>query len=201
MPAVSHGWIEVIAGCMFSGKTEELIRRVRRAEMAKQKVRVVKPKIDNRYDKAYIVSHSGVKFTAFCTDHPEWILSESINSVQVVAIDEGQFFADSIVNVAERLVSLGKRVIIAGLDLDFRGEPFGPMPTLLARADKVDKLTAICMQCGEEATRTQRIVSGKPAHYCDPVILVGATDYYQARCRAHHIVYKNSNLSIYKGRD
>jgi len=190
MPAVSHGWIEVIAGCMFSGKTEEMIRRVRRAEIAKQKVRVVKPKIDNRHDKADIVSHSGVKFAAFCTDHPEWILSEPINGVHVVAIDEAQFFADSIVGIVERLARLGKRVIVAGLDLDFRGEPFGSMPTLLARADKVDKLAAICTQCGGEATRTQRIVNGKPARYSDPVVLVGAHDYYQARCRTHHIVYK-----------
>ena len=187
---MTAGWIEVITGCMFSGKTEELIRRVRRAEIAKQKVRVIKPKMDNRHDKEDVVSHSGAKFAAVCVDRPEMILTPSMSSVQVVAIDEAQFFAVStIVGVVEKLAREGKRVIIAGLDMDFRGEPFGAMPELLARAEKVDKLTAICTTCGGEATRTQRIVDGRPARYHDPILLIGAQDYYQARCRTHHVVY------------
>ena len=145
---MKKGWIEVIAGCMFSGKSEELIRRVRRAKIARQKVQVFKSSLDTRYDEAKVVSHSGAKVEAISVDHPEEIIAKIDDDTQVVAIDEAQFFSEKIVDVIEFLADRGIRVIVAGLDLDFRGEPFGPMPALLARAEKVDKLTAICMVCG-----------------------------------------------------
>ncbi|RLD15264.1 MAG: thymidine kinase [Caldiserica bacterium] len=185
---MKKGWIEVIAGCMFSGKSEELIRRVRRAKIARQKVQVFKSSLDTRYDEAKVVSHSGAKVEAISVDHPEEIIAKIDDDTQVVAIDEAQFFSEKIVDVIEFLADRGIRVIVAGLDLDFRGEPFGPMPALLARAEKVDKLTAICMVCGEEATRTQRIIDGKPASYYDPIVVIGAQEKYEARCRRHHIV-------------
>ena len=191
---MKKGWIEVIAGCMFSGKSEELIRRVRRAKIARQKVQVFKSSLDTRYDEAKVVSHSGAKVEAISVDHPEEIIAKIDDDTQVVAIDEAQFFSEKIVDVIEFLADRGIRVIVAGLDLDFRGEPFGPMPALLARAEKVDKLTAICMVCGEEATRTQRIIDGKPASYYDPVVMIGAQEKYEARCRRHHIVPDKPNI-------
>jgi thymidine kinase len=182
------GSIEVICGCMFSGKTEELIRRVRRATIAKQKVQVFKPHIDDRYATDQVRSHNGMGFEAVPVCASEEILELVQPETTVVAIDEAQFFDQNLPRVATRLADEGKRVICAGLDLDFRGEPFGPMPTLLAIAEHVDKLTAICVISGEPATRTQRIINGQPASYHDPVILVGATESYEARSRKHHEV-------------
>ena len=185
---MSTGWIEVICGSMFSGKSEELIRRVKRAEIARQKVQVFKPAIDTRYEDREVVSHDGNKVSAYMVEKAEDIIAELLPDVQVIAIDEGQFFDNSIVEVCQTLADNGKRVIVAGLDQDFRGEPFGPMPELLAVAEKVDKLQAICMVCRGPASRTQRLINGEPAYYDDPTILIGAEDVYEARCREHHVV-------------
>lgn len=182
------GRIEVICGSMFSGKTEELIRRVRRAIIARQKVQVFKPIIDARYSVEQVTSHNGQGFQAIPICDVAEIESLLEPDTTVVAIDEAQFFDDAIVLLVERLAAQGIRVILAGLDTDFRGEPFGPMPSLLCRADEVMKLHAICMVCGEEATRTQRLVNGQPARYDDPIIMVGAAEAYEARCREHHVV-------------
>ncbi len=182
------GWIEVICGSMFSGKTEELIRRVRRAQIARQKVQVFKPAIDVRYAVDKIASHNGMAFKAEVVERPEDILERLEPDTQVVAIDEVQFFDWAIADVVDTLADRGIRVICAGLDLDFRGEPFGPMPLLMAKAERVDKLHAICVVCGNEASRTQRIIDGHPARYDDPVIMVGAEEVYEARCRACHEV-------------
>ena len=185
------GWIEVICGSMFSGKSEELIRRVRRVEIAKKKVQVFKPAIDNRYEFQYIYSHNGSKVKAINIDDPNIILELLDNDTEVVAIDECQFFNHDIIKISQKLADMGKRVIIAGLDQDFRGEPFGPMPKLLAIAEYIDKLQAICMVCGKSASRTQRLVNGVPAKYSDPTILVGAKESYEARCRKCHEVPKH----------
>jgi len=182
------GRVEVICGSMFSGKTEELIRRVRRAMIARQKVQVFKPAIDARYSLQRVTSHNGQDFEAIPVETVAEIASLIEPDTTVVAIDEAQFFDEEIVRFVERLAARGIRVILAGLDTDFRGEPFGPMPSLLCRADEVIKLHAICMVCGEEATRTQRLVNGQPARYDDPIIMVGAAEAYEARCREHHIV-------------
>jgi thymidine kinase len=185
---MSAGWIEVICGSMFSGKSEELIRRVKRAEIARQKVQVFKPALDTRYADREVVSHDGNKLSAYTVTRAREIIEFLLPDVQVVAIDEAQFFDDEIVDVCQMLADNGKRVIVAGLDQDFRGEPFGPMPKLLAVAERVDKLQAICMVCGKPASRTQRLINGEPAYYDDPTILIGAEDVYEARCREHHIV-------------
>ena len=182
------GRIEVICGSMFSGKTEELIRRVRRAIIARQKVQVFKPIIDARYSVERVTSHNGQGFQAIPVRDVAEIESLLEPDTTVVAIDEAQFFDDALVLLVEKLAARGIRVILAGLDTDFRGEPFGPMPSLLCRADEVMKLHAICMVCGEEATRTQRLVNGQPARYDDPIIMVGAAEAYEARCREHHVV-------------
>ncbi len=182
------GRMEVICGSMFSGKTEELIRRVRRAIIAKQKVQVFKPEIDNRYHPTHISSHNGDSHEATIVRSARDLLEMVEPDTQVVAIDEVQFFDDEIIDVCNYLVDQGKRVICAGLDLDFRGEPFGPMPTLMAQAEQVDKLHAICVVCGNEASRTQRIIDGRPANYDDPVVVVGANELYEARCRKCHAV-------------
>jgi thymidine kinase len=182
------GSVEVICGCMFSGKSEELIRRLRRAVIARQKVQVFKPAIDDRYAIDQVRSHSGSGFDAIPVASSEELLRRIDADTTVIGIDEAQFFDAHLPHVVDRLASDGCRVICAGLDLDFRGEPFGPMPTLLAIAEHVDKLTAICMVSGEPATRTQRIIDGRPASYDDPVILVGAKESYEARSRRHHIV-------------
>ena len=187
------GWIEVICGPMFAGKSEELIRRVKTLSYAHQKIVAFKPAIDNRYDKSAIASHDGEKYQAFAIKSAEDILPLVESDVQVVAIDEVQFFKDSIVSICESLADRGVRVIVAGLDTDFRGEPFGVMPLLLARAEFVTKLSAACTVCGCAATRTQRLVDGKPANYDDPIILVGAKESYEARCRKHHIVPNKPN--------
>ncbi|MCZ7538824.1 MAG: thymidine kinase [Anaerolineae bacterium] len=182
------GRVEVICGSMFSGKTEELIRRVRRATIARQTVQVFKPAIDSRYTPQRVTSHNGQDFGAIPVSEARAILGLLQPGTTVVAIDEAQFFDATVVGVVDQLAARGIRVILAGLDTDFRGEPFGAMPDLLCRADDVIKLHAICMVCGEEATRTQRLVNGQPANYHDPVIMVGAAEAYEARCREHHIV-------------
>ncbi len=182
------GRIEVITGCMFSGKSEELIRRLKRAKIARQKVQVFKPSIDTRYSEIDVVSHNGEKITGMPVKDSSEIIKNVDNDTDVVGIDEAQFFDDGIVKVANRLADMGIRVIIAGLDMDFRGEPFGPMPKLLAIAEDVQKLHAICTVCGEDATRTQRLINGIPARYDDPVIMLGASEKYEARCRRHHYV-------------
>lgn len=182
------GWIEIICGSMFSGKTEELIRRVRRAEIAKQHVQVFKPKLDDRYDVMRVASHDGGHYTAEVIEHPREILEKLKPNTTVVGIDEAQFFDWLVADIARMLADRGLRVIITGLDLDFRGEPFGPMPLLMAEAEMVDKLHAICVVCGSAASRTQRLINGQPARYSDPVILVGASEVYEARCREHHEV-------------
>ncbi len=184
-----RGRIEVICGSMFSGKSEELIRRVRRAEIARQTVQVFKPSIDNRYGLDSVNSHDGRAAQAIAIEKAEQILDFLNDDTTVVAIDEAQFFDESLVNICRMLADKrGIRVIVAGLDLDFRGEPFGPMPTLIAQAEQVDKLHAICVVCGEEASRSQRLINGQPAHYDDPIILIGAKESYEARCRHCHQV-------------
>lgn len=182
------GWIEVITGSMYCGKSEELIRRVRRAKIAKQEVQVFKPAIDDRYHKANVASHNGEQMEAIPIDQAADLLGKLKPDVDVIAIDEANFFDQQLVGLCERLADQGFRVIVAGLDRDFRGEPFGPMPGLMALAEYVDKLHAICVQCGNPASRTQRLIAGKPAQYDDPIILVGATDVYEARCRKCHLV-------------
>jgi thymidine kinase len=182
------GWIEVICGSMFSGKTEELIRRVRRAEIARQPVQVFKPKLDDRYSFSQVASHDGGQREAEVVERAAEILEKLRPDTTVVAIDEAQFFDWSVADVARLLADRGLRVVITGLDLDFRGEPFGPMPLLMAEAEMVDKLHAICVVCGAPASRTQRLINGQPARYTDPVILVGASEVYEARCREHHEV-------------
>ena len=182
------GSVEVICGSMFCGKTEELIRRLKRAVIAKQKVQVFKPAIDRRYHDVKVTSHAGIDYDAIPIDSSTDILKYLQPDTTVVGIDEAQFLDDQIAPIVQQLASNGIRVIIAGLDTDFRGEPFGSMPILMAQAEKVDKLQAICMVCGEPGTRTQRLVNGKPAHYNDPIIIVGAAELYEARCRQHHQV-------------
>ncbi|RMF50982.1 MAG: thymidine kinase [Anaerolineae bacterium] len=182
------GSIEVITGSMFCGKTEELIRRLRRAAIARQKVQVFKPVIDNRYAYAQVTSHSGSAFDARPIAQAQDMLALLDEDTTVVGVDEAQFFDEDIIAVVRQLADRGIRVILAGLDQDFRGEPFGPMPILMAIAERVDKLHAICMVCGEAASRTQRLVNGEPARYNDPVVIVGADELYEARCRKHHVV-------------
>jgi thymidine kinase len=185
------GRAEVIAGPMFSGKTEELIRRLRRAEIAKQKIQVFKPSLDKRYGTEKLASHAGAEFKASPVDKAGEILDHVEEGTTVVAIDEAQFFDDEITSVVQILADRGIRVIVAGLDTDFRGEPFGPMPVLMVQAEQVDKLHAICMVCGDAAARTQRLINGHPAHFSDPVVIVGASELYEARCRDHHEVPKD----------
>ena len=186
----NHGWVEVIIGPMYSGKSEELIRRIRRTKIAKQKVQVFKPEIDNRYSKDDVVSHCGGKEEAVQVTNSSQILTLLDVDTQVIAIDEVQFFDKGIINVITTLADDNKRVICAGLDMDFKGEPFGPIPTILAIAEFVDKIQAICVVCGNPATRTQRLINGEPAKYEDPIVLIGATESYEARCRKCHIVPK-----------
>jgi len=186
------GWIEVICGSMFSGKTEELIRRVRRAQIARQKVQVFKHSLDARYAEREVASHNGLQLEAVPVENSAQLRALIAPETAVVAIDEGQFFDEGLVPLCEELADRGLRVIVAGLDLDFRGEPFGPMPQLMARAERVDKLQAICVVCGGPASRTQRLINGQPAAYDDPVILVGADEVYQARCRGCHQVRRRT---------
>ena len=183
-----EGWIEVISGCMFAGKTEELIRRINVLSYAKKNIIVFKPKIDNRYSDSEIVSHSGAKVPCLVVEKAQDILKKIEADTEVVAIDEVQFFDKDIVEVCEYLDDKGIRVMVAGLDKDFRGESFGVMPELLTRAEFVTKLTAVCAKCGAPATRTQRLVNGKPAGFEDPIVMVGADESYEPRCRHCHQV-------------
>jgi thymidine kinase len=182
------GSVEVVCGSMFSGKTDELIRRLRRATIARQQVQVFKPVIDDRYAVEKVTSHAGSAFDAMPISKSAEIMNRLDPSTTVVGVDEAQFFDDEIVLIVQKLADRGIRVLVAGLDTDFRGEPFGVMPVLMAIAERVDKLQAICMVCGEAACRTQRLVNGKPAAYNDPIIIVGASEMYEARCRKHHEV-------------
>jgi thymidine kinase len=186
------GWVEVICGSMFSGKSEELIRRVRRAQFAKQKIAVFKPKLDNRYAEQSVVSHNGSSFQAKQISHSIEILHHVEADIDIVAIDEVQFFDEGIVRIVQQLADRGHRIVVAGLDMDFRGEPFGQMPMLMAVAEQVTKLQAVCTVCGSPSSRTQRLINGSPASYHDPVILVGAAEAYEPRCRHHHEVPKTA---------
>jgi thymidine kinase len=187
--AGTGGWIEVICGVMFSGKSEELIRRVRRAIIAKRNVQVFKSHLDERYAGIYhISSHDGRSVEAIPVDSAAQIAQRVERTTQVVAIDEAQFLDAGVVALATTLAERGVRVVVAGTDTDFRGEPFGPMPELLAVAEVVDKLHAICVVCGNPASRNQRLIEGKPARYESPVIMVGGQEAYEARCRSCHKV-------------
>lgn len=186
---LKDGWIEVISGSMYAGKTEELLRRIRRIEYAKKSIIVFKPKIDNRYSDDEVVSHNNGRTKSINISKASEIydyLSQPFP--YAIAIDEVQFLDKEVVEVCEYFADRGVRVIVAGLDKDFRGEPFGVMPELLARAEYVTKLAAICNVCGAPATRTQRLINGKPANYNDPIILVGAKEQYEARCRHCHVI-------------
>ncbi|MBN2043897.1 MAG: thymidine kinase [Anaerolineales bacterium] len=182
------GSVEVITGSMFCGKTDEMIRRLRRAEIARHKVQVFKPAIDTRYDAVKVVSHAGSHFDAIPIKNSEDIRANLAAETTVVAIDEAQFLDAGIIDLVNELAEKGLRVIVSGLDLDFRGEPFGSMPVLISQAENVSKLHAICMVCGKDASRTQRLVNGSPAKYDDPVVIVGADEMYEARCRRCHQV-------------
>ena len=187
-----QGKLEVITGCMFSGKTEELIRRLERVRIARKKILLFKPTIDDRYSERAVVTHYGREFAAHPLPPGEETIaaidrivgSDAIDGATVVAFDEGNFFSERLPGLCEDLVARGKRVIVAGLDLTFAGEPFGPMPALMALADDVDKLHAVCVKCGGEATRSQRLIDGRPAPSTDAVIKVGGTEFYEARCRS-----------------
>ncbi len=183
------GWLELICGSMFSGKTEELLRRIRRTQIARKKIQTFKPRIDDRYGLGRVASHNGVSHddVHVVADAAELLRLVDADT-EVVAIDEIQFFDADIVDACDELANQGKRVIVAGLDQDFRGEAFGPMPELLARAERVSKLHAICVVCGASASRTQRLIDGRPARYDEPIILVGGSESYEARCRTCHEV-------------
>ena len=182
------GYIEVISGCMFAGKTEELIRRIKVLEFAKKNVLVFKPALDNRYSDTKVVSHGGSSVDSIVVENARAILDFVRDDTDVVAIDEVQFFDPELMMVCDYLAKKGVRVMAAGLDTNFKAEPFGIMPILITDAEFITKLTAVCMKCGAPATRTQRLVNGKPASYFDPIILVGASESYEARCRHCHEV-------------
>jgi thymidine kinase len=184
----NSGWVEVITGCMFSGKTEELLRRLRRAEIADQEVATFKPAVDDRYGEATVGTHNGRKWEATVVD-PEtelWEIPDQLNGEEIVAFDEANFFTDELVDLCEFLAADNRRVIVSGTDQTFRAEPFEPLPRLITLAEYVDKYQAICAQCGEPATRNQRLIGGDPAHVEDPTIMVGADESYEARCRDCH---------------
>ena len=184
------GKLEVICGSMFSGKSEELIRRIRRAEFAQQKTCVFKHRIDDRVTIEHIHAHNGDTYKSIALENPADMALFVTDDIQVVAIDEVQFFSADIIPTLMNLVDTGKRVLAAGLDLDFRGLPFGTIPTLMALADSVTKLNAVCLLCGNDAQFTQRLINGKVAKFDDPVILIGAENCYQARCRDCYIIDK-----------
>ena len=185
IPPQRGGWLEVICGPMFSGKSEEMIRRLRRAEIAGQRVVIFKPQIDDRYDATDVVSHAGARMRAVpVTSVAE--IAACAQSFDVVGIDEAQFLGEGVVATALGLADAGTRVIVAGLDQDFRRLPFGPMPALLSHAEFVDKLQAVCHRCGGPATTTQRLVDGMPAPYSGDTVVVGAAEQYEARCRGCH---------------
>lgn len=187
---MNKGILEVICGPMFSGKSEELIRRLRRAKIAQQKVISFNPHIDTRTALHTIASHNGTSLEAITISDPSTITHHIAPDIEVIGIDEVQFFSPEILNVVFDLVEQGKRVIVTGLNLDFRGVPFGTIPIFMAIADTVTKLSAICIVCGTDAYLTQRIVNGTPANYDDPVVKPGAQEAYQARCRSCHIINK-----------
>ena len=186
--AQTTGSLILITGSMFSGKTEELIRRLRRALYARQRVQVFKHALETRSDLTEIRSHNGVPHEAGAVSTSEELLESIKPETDVVAVEEAQFFDEGIVDACRSLADSGYQVIVAGLDMDFRGRPFGPMPSLLAEADEVVKLRAICAICGRDASRSQRLIDGKPAPASAPTILVGAQETYEARCRQHHEV-------------
>jgi len=190
----NEGWIEVISGCMFAGKTEELIRRIKVLEYAKKNILVFKPRIDNRYSDTKVYSHAGSSVESIVIDEAKDILKYLNDKVEVIAIDEVQFLGEDVVYICNELANMGKRVMCAGLDMDFKEEPFGIMPRLITQAEFVTKLTAVCSVCGAPATRTQRIIDGKPAKFDDPIILVGANEAYEARCRHCHEVINKPQL-------
>ena len=192
------GWIEVITGPMFAGKTEELLRRVKRLEYAKKHIVVFKPLMDDRFSDSEVVSHNNNRTKSVNISFSKQIFDHIDEKTDVVAVDEIQFLDFEAVGIIEFLASEGIRVIVSGLDRDFRGEPFSFMPKLLSLAEYVTKLTAICVKCGRPATRTQRIVNGKPARYVDPIVMIGAEESYEARCRTCHKVYRKPNP--YKGK-
>ena len=182
------GWVEIIGGVMFSGKSEELMRRVRRATLAKKKVQVFKSQLDDRYGIREVISHDEGRLPAQPVSTSGELMEQVRPDTEVVAVDEIQFMDDGVVDVVNRLADRGVRVIAAGTDMDFRGRPFGPMGPLLAVAEKIDKLTAICVKCGELATRNQRLIDGEPAPAEGPTIQVGGLESYEARCRSCHVV-------------
>ncbi len=190
------GHLEVVCGPMFSGKSEELIRRLKRVQIAGKKFLLFKPSIDNRYDTNHVVSHDQRRLEAVTTGldmaairEMQRLVSES--GAEVIAMDEGNFYETSLAEAVQEWVSEGRRVIVAGLDMDFRGLPFGPMPALMAIADYVDKLKAICMKCKSDyGTMTQRLVNGRPAKFSDPLIVVGGSDSYEVRCRNCHEILR-----------
>ena len=193
----SGGWIEVIAGVMFSGKSEELMRRVRRATIARKRVQVFKSHLDDRYAGLYNVSsHDGRDLEAIPVDSASQIAHQLDPMAQVVAVDEVQFLDAGIIALATALAVRGRRVILAGIDTDFRGEPFGAMPQLMAVAEQVTKLHAICVLCGNPASRNQRLIDGRPARWDSPTIMVGAAQSYEARCRACHRVVLDDDVQV-----
>jgi thymidine kinase len=185
VPPQRGGWLEVVCGPMFSGKSEEMIRRLRRAEIAGQRVVIFKPRIDDRFDADDVVSHAGIRMRGVPVGSVAELVARAVGH-DVVGIDEVQFFEQTIVVSALRLAESGVRVVVAGLDQDFRRLPFGPMPELLSHAEFVDKLQAVCHRCGGPATTTQRLVDGRPAPYSGETVLVGAAEQYEARCRGCH---------------
>lgn len=192
----SSGWIEVICGCMFAGKSEELIRRINTLEYARKNIIVFKPLIDDRYSEDEIASHKGNKIKCYSISKSKDILKFIEDDTDVVAIDEVQFFDEDIIPICEMLADKQIRVMVAGLDKDFKGKPFYIMSELLARAEFVTKLSAICVKCGAPATITQRLVNNKPASYKDPIILIGASESYEARCRHCHIVEDKPKIKL-----
>jgi thymidine kinase len=195
MHAITNsGWIEVVTGSMFSGKTEELLRRLRRAEIAGQSIATFSPAVDDRYGETTVGSHAGRQTEATVVPaegEGVWEIRERLTDEDVVAIDEANFFSSELVAVCQRLADDGRRVLVSGIDQTYRGEPFEPLPQLMAVAEYVDKLRAICAVCGEPATRNQRLVDGDPAHADDPTIVVGAEESYEARCRNCHILRRD----------
>jgi thymidine kinase len=191
--AIAGGWIEVVTGCMFSGKTEEVIRRLERAEIAGQDVTVFTPNIDDRYGETVIGSHRGSEYEAIVVD-VDGPVTETLRrrtEGDVVAIDEANFFTDTLVDACQALADDGYRVIVSGTDQTFRGEPFDPLPALMAVGEYVEKRRAICAQCGDPASRNQRLIDGDPAHVDDPTIVVSAEEKYEARCRDCHVVRRD----------
>lgn len=186
--APKKGRLEVVCGSMFSGKSEELIRRLKRAKIAKKEIIAFKHSFDNRTTLEHVATHNGNTIEALAVEHASLIAKTTPLSAEVIGIDEAQFFTHELIEVALDLVESGKIVIIAGLNLDYRGVPFGPMPTLISLADNVTKLSAICIICGSDAYFSQRLVNGNPAKYDDPLIQIGAQDCYQARCRSCFVI-------------